>query len=73
MAMKSFPLVSATGMLGSGFRVDSLDKAIALDARMIGCDAGSTDSRPRSACHRHLHVLRSRGQTRYRDHDEPCD
>jgi Acyclic terpene utilisation family protein AtuA len=44
--MKSFPLVSATGMLGSGFRVDSLDKAIALDARMIGCDAGSTDPGP---------------------------
>ena len=41
--MASFPLVSATGMLGSGFRADSLDKAIALGARMIGCDAGSTD------------------------------
>ena len=24
---KSFPLVSATGMLGSGYREDSLDKA----------------------------------------------
>jgi Acyclic terpene utilisation family protein AtuA len=44
--MKSFPLVSATGMLGSGFRADSLDKAIALGARMIGCDAGSTDPGP---------------------------
>src|ERR1700721_3000182 len=46
VAMKSFPLVSATGMLGSGFRADSLDKAIALGARMIGCDAGSTDPGP---------------------------
>jgi hypothetical protein len=33
-------------MLGSGFRADSLDKAIALGARMIGCDAGSTDPGP---------------------------
>jgi hypothetical protein len=41
--MASFPLVSATGMLGSGFRAESLDKAISLGARMIGCDAGSTD------------------------------
>src|SRR5205823_2636969 len=45
-AMASFPLVSATGMLGSGFLPDSLDKAIELGARMIGCDAGSTDPGP---------------------------
>src|ERR1041384_2055063 len=45
-AMPSFPLVSATGMLGSGYREDSLDKAVALGARMIGCDAGSTDPGP---------------------------
>ena len=44
--MASFPLVSATGMLGSGYRAQSLDKAIALGARMIGCDAGSTDPGP---------------------------
>src|SRR5438067_643410 len=44
--MASFPLVSATGMLGSGFREESLDKAIKLGARMIGCDAGSTDPGP---------------------------
>jgi hypothetical protein len=44
--MKPFPLVSATGMLGLGFRAESLDKAIALGARMIGCDAGSTDPGP---------------------------
>src|ERR1700730_11002273 len=44
--MASFPLVSATGMLGSGFRPDSLDKAISLGARTIGCDAGSTDPGP---------------------------
>jgi Acyclic terpene utilisation family protein AtuA len=46
VAMKSFPLVSATGMLGWGFRADSLDKAVAEGARMIGCDAGSTDPGP---------------------------
>src|SRR5712692_10868141 len=45
-AMASFPLVSATGMLGSGYREASLDKAIDLGARMIGCDAGSTDPGP---------------------------
>src|SRR5713226_7784208 len=44
--MASFPLVSATGMLGSGYRADSLDKAIDLGARMIGVDAGSTDPGP---------------------------
>src|SRR5579864_6912094 len=44
--MTSFPLVSATGMLGSGFRAESLDRAIELGARMIGCDAGSTDPGP---------------------------
>jgi len=44
--MASFALVSATGMLGSGYREDSLDKAVALGARMIGCDAGSTDPGP---------------------------
>jgi hypothetical protein len=44
--MASFPLVSATGMLGSGYREASLDKAIELGARMIGCDAGSTDPGP---------------------------
>jgi hypothetical protein len=47
--MASFPLVSATGMLGSGFRPDSLDKTISLGARMIGCDAGSTDHRVHAA------------------------
>src|SRR6201993_313741 len=44
--MKSFPLGSATGMLGSGFRAESLDNAIALGARVVGCDAGSTDPGP---------------------------
>lgn len=44
--MASFSLVSATGMLGSGYQPQSIDKAIALGAQMIGCDAGSTDAGP---------------------------
>lgn len=44
--MAPFSLVSATGMLGSGFQPASIDKAIALGAQMIGCDAGSTDAGP---------------------------
>ena len=44
--MASFALVSATGMLGSGYQPASIDKAIAQGAQMIGCDAGSTDSGP---------------------------
>ena len=32
--MASFPLVSATGMLGSGFRAESLDKAMKMYARI---------------------------------------
>ncbi|MDA8049015.1 MAG: acyclic terpene utilization AtuA family protein [Rhodospirillales bacterium] len=44
--METFSIVSATGMLGSGFQPASLDKAIALGAQMIGCDAGSTDAGP---------------------------
>jgi hypothetical protein len=40
------PLLAATGMLGSGFREDSIQRAIALGVRMIGCDAGTTDFGP---------------------------
>ena len=40
------PLVAATGMLGSGFREESIDRALALGVRMIGCDAGTTDFGP---------------------------
>jgi hypothetical protein len=43
---KTFKMVSATGQLGSGFRGESIDKAIALGAQMVGCDAGSTDTGP---------------------------
>lgn len=39
-------LLAATGMLGSGFREESIVAGIARGAEMIGCDAGSTDFGP---------------------------
>lgn len=33
-------------MLGSGFREESIDRALTLGVRMIGCDAGTTDFGP---------------------------
>src|SRR4029079_7436373 len=33
-------------MLGSGFREESIDRALDLGVRMIGCDAGTTDFGP---------------------------
>ena len=44
--MKDFPIVAATGQLGSGFQPQSLEKAAQLGARMIGSDAGGTDPGP---------------------------
>lgn len=44
--MKEFRMVAATGMLGSGFQPESIDRAMEQEARMIGCDAGSTDAGP---------------------------
>jgi hypothetical protein len=45
---RAFPMVAATGMLGSGFRRDSIEKAIRMGTRFVGCDAGSTDPGPRA-------------------------
>jgi len=39
-------ILSATGVLGSGFVETSLEKGLALDPAFIGCDAGSTDPGP---------------------------
>ncbi len=44
--LEPLPLLAATGMLGSGFREESIDRAIELGVRMIGCDAGTTDFGP---------------------------
>jgi len=44
--MRPLTIVSATGMLGSGFRAGSMAQAVAEGARLIGCDAGTTDGGP---------------------------
>ena len=44
--MKEVRALSATGMLGSGFREDSLKRAMALKPDFIGADSGSTDPGP---------------------------
>src|SRR5262245_16810227 len=44
--MKEIRALSATGMLGSGFREDTLKRAMALAPDFIGADSGSTDPGP---------------------------
>jgi len=44
--LEPLPVLSATGMLGSGFREESIYRALDLGVRMIGCDAGTTDFGP---------------------------
>ena len=39
-------VLSATGMLGSGFREETLKRAMALGPDFIGADSGSTDPGP---------------------------
>src|SRR5205814_9036809 len=39
-------VLSATGMLGSGFREETLQRAMALRPDFIGADSGSTDPGP---------------------------
>ncbi|MDB6043071.1 MAG: hypothetical protein JWM63_1622 [Gammaproteobacteria bacterium] len=61
-------VLAATGVLGAGFKVESLNRGIALAPTFIACDAGSTDSGPaylgsgkpklsREACARDLRLL----------------
>jgi Acyclic terpene utilisation family protein AtuA len=61
-------VLAATGVLGAGFKVESLQRGIALAPTFIACDAGSTDSGPahlgsgkpklsREACARDLRLL----------------
>jgi hypothetical protein len=61
-------VLAATGVLGAGFKVGSLNRGIALQPTFIACDAGSTDSGPaylgsgkpklsREACTRDLRLL----------------
>ena len=41
-----FRVLSATGILGSGFPEDSIRRALDWDPQVIGCDSGSTDPGP---------------------------
>jgi len=61
-------VLAATGVIGAGFKVESLNRGIALKPTFIACDAGSTDSGPaylgsgkpklsREACARDLRLL----------------
>lgn len=65
-------ILAPTGVLGAGFRVESLQRGVELGPQVIACDAGSTDSGPyylgsgepklsREAVRRDLrHILRAR-------------
>ena len=44
--MNEIRIVSATGILGSGFREETLKRAMALSPHFIGADSGSTDPGP---------------------------
>ncbi len=44
--MKEIRILSATGMLGSGFREETLKRAMTLKPHFIGADSGSTDPGP---------------------------
>lgn len=44
--MKEIRVLSATGILGSGFREETLKRAMALKPDFIGADSGSTDPGP---------------------------
>ena len=44
--MKEIRILSATGILGSGFKEDTLKRAMTLEPHFIGADSGSTDPGP---------------------------
>ena len=44
--MKEIRILSATGILGSGFREETLKRAMELEPDFIGADSGSTDPGP---------------------------
>ncbi len=44
--MTEVRVLSATGMLGSGFMESSFERGISLKPHVIGCDGGSTDGGP---------------------------
>ena len=44
--MKEIRILSATGILGSGFREETMKRAMTLKPDFIGADSGSTDPGP---------------------------
>ena len=67
--MKEIRVLSATGILGSGFREETLKRAMTLKPDFIGADCGSTDPGPHhlgsgepqfsdAACKRDLRLMR---------------
>ena len=46
MTTRELRLLAPTSLLGAGFKVDSLNRAMAWEPDVIGCDAGSTDPGP---------------------------
>src|SRR6185295_13682570 len=44
--MTEFRLLAPTGVLGAGFSMTGLTKAVSMKPHVIACDAGSTDSGP---------------------------
>jgi hypothetical protein len=44
--MKEIRILSATGILGSGFKEETMKRAMALKPDFIGADSGSTDPGP---------------------------
>ena len=44
--MKEIRILTASGMIGSGFLESSFKKGLSYDPDFIGCDAGSTDGGP---------------------------
>src|SRR5260370_30438486 len=44
--MMELRLLAPTGVLGAGFSMSGLGKAVAMKPHVIACDAGSTDSGP---------------------------
>jgi len=48
VARMEIRVLSPTGALGAGFKIDSLQRGVARRPHVIACDAGSTDSGPAS-------------------------
>ena len=61
-------LLSATGMLGSGFREASIVEGVDRGAAMIGCDSGTTDFGPHPLATGRSQFSRAAMRRESRDH-----